>query len=148
MVRSHSCTVGSFRFGSNKVSAGALEDSCKGGVSCATGCVVGAVSGLGKPWPMRMSGAVAQPGVVAPPTVDEQLNTRPGTLPATAVTWNDDSGSKAMPQPARITVLLLFPGFQASPSRGANASTLLFLNQRSACTKLTGCEPVIGASGT
>src|SRR5258707_1298662 len=104
MVRSHSCTVGSFMFGSNTVKAGALGFNCKGAVSCVAGCVVGAVSALGNPWPMRMSGAVAQPGVVAPPTVDEQLNTRPGTLPATAVTWNDDSGSKAMPQPARITV--------------------------------------------
>src|SRR5260370_35516849 len=109
MVRSHSCTVGSFRFGSNKVSAGALEDNCKGGVSCATGCVVGAVSALGKPWPMRMSGAVAQPGVVAPPTVDVQLTTSPGTLPATAVTWNYEAGPKAVPQPTRAAGLWLSP---------------------------------------
>src|SRR5258706_6941200 len=108
------------------VSAGAFDDNCSGGVSCAAGCVVGAVSALGNPCAMRTSGAVAHPGVVVPPTVEEQLNTSPGTLPATAVTWNEDSGSNAMPQPARITVLLLLPGLQARPTRGANAFRLLF----------------------
>src|SRR6266851_6759026 len=98
---------------------------------------------------MRTSGAAVQPCVVATPTVEEQRKVRPGTLPATAVTWNDDSGSKAMPHPARITVLLLEPGLQAIPSRGAIASTLLFLNQRSACTNVTKpCEPSIDLSGT
>ena len=29
--------------------------------------------------------------------VAEQLNVSPGTLPATAVTWNDDTVSNAMP---------------------------------------------------
>src|SRR5260370_39510140 len=98
---------------------------------------------------MRTSGAAVQPCVVAPPTVEEQRKVRPGTLPATAVTWNDDSGSKAMPHPARITVLLLEPGLQAIPRRGAIASTLLFLNPRSACTQVTSpCEPSNDLSGT
>src|SRR5262249_54246183 len=105
MVRSHSCTVCSFRLGSKAVIEGALLCNCTGAVSCACGCVVGAGSTLGNPWPMRTSGTDVQPGVVVPPTVEEQLNTRPGTFPATAVTWNEEIGSKAIPHPARITVL-------------------------------------------
>src|SRR5579863_7553793 len=119
------------------VSDGALEDNCNGAVNCAAGCVLGAGRAFGNPWLMRTSGTGEQPGVVAPPTTDEQLKTSPGTLPATAVTWNDESGSKAMPHPERITVLPLDPGLQAIPTRGAMASRLLLLNQRSVCTKLS-----------
>src|SRR5258708_15407783 len=98
---------------------------------------------------MRTSGTEEQPGVVAPPATEEQLKTRPGTLPATAVTWKDDSGSKAMPHPVRMTVLPLDPGLQAIPTRGPMAPRLVFVNQRSACTELTSpCVPMIGELGT
>src|SRR5260370_27664431 len=86
---------------------------------------------------MRTSGAEEQPGVVDPSTTDEQLKTSPGALPATAVTWNDESGSKAIPHPVRMTVLPLEPGLQAIPTRGPIALRLVLLNQRSACTTLT-----------
>src|SRR5258706_1330592 len=99
------------------VSAGAFDDNCSGGVSCAAGCVVGAVSPLGTPCAMRTSGAVAHPGVAGPPTVEEQLNTSPGTLPATAVTWNEHSGSNAMPHTPRTSGLLPVPRGLARPSR-------------------------------
>src|SRR5215469_7901901 len=145
MVKSHSCTVCSLRLGSKAVMEGALESNCAGGVSCACGCVVGAGSALGKPCAMRTSGTDEQPGVVDPPTVAEQLNTRPGTLPAAAVTWKDEMGSKAIPQPARITVLSLPVGLQARPTRGARAVALSLRNQLLACWKVTGpCEPLMG----
>src|SRR5258708_8582529 len=86
---------------------------------------------------MRTSGTGEQPGVVAPPATDEQLKTSPGTLPATAVTWKEDSGSKAMPHPVRMTVLPPDPGLQAMPTRGPMAPRLLLVNHRSACTKPT-----------
>src|SRR5260370_20772263 len=98
---------------------------------------------------MRPSGTGEQPGVVAPPATDEQLKTSPGTLPATAVIWNEDSGSKAMPHPVRMTVLLPDPGLQAIPTRGPMAPRLLLVNQRSACAKLTSpCVPIMGELGT
>src|SRR6478672_11220910 len=98
---------------------------------------------------MRTSGTEEHPGVVAPPTTEEQLNTSPGTLPATAVTWNEPSASKAMPHPARMTVVLLLPGLHARPTRGPSAPGLLFLNHVSACTKLTSPDdPVMGVLGT
>src|ERR1700719_1640898 len=98
---------------------------------------------------MRTSGTEEQPGVVAPPTTEEQLKTSPGTLPATAVTWKEASGSKAMPHPERMTVLPLDPGLHAIPARGPMAPRLLLVNQRSACTKLTSpCVPMIGELGT
>src|SRR5260370_23882810 len=98
---------------------------------------------------MRTSGTAEQPGVLAPPTTEEQLKTSPGTLPATAVTWKDASGSKAMPHPVRMTVLPLKPGLQAIPTRGPMAPRLLLVNQRSACTKLTSPgEPMMGELGT
>src|SRR5213593_3714423 len=98
---------------------------------------------------MRTSGTAEQPSVVAPPGTEEQLKTSPGTLPATAVTWNEEIGSKAIPQPLRITVLPLPPGVQASPTRGAIAPRLLFLNQRFDFWKDTRPEvPTIGLLGT
>src|SRR2546427_8666678 len=98
---------------------------------------------------MRTSGTCEQPGVVAPPGSEEQLNTNPGTFPATAVTWNEDTGSKAIPQPLRITVLPLLSRLHAKPTRGPNAPRLLFLNQRSDFWKLTRPGfPTIGPSGT
>src|SRR5258708_28415669 len=97
---------------------------------------------------MRMSGAVWQPCVVAAPTVDEQFSVRPGTLPAAAVTSNDDSGSNAIPYPARITIFWLLPGDQVTPIRGANASMLLFLNHRSAWTKVTALPSLMELFGT
>src|SRR5579859_1641118 len=98
---------------------------------------------------MRTSGTKEQPGVVAPPTTEEQLKTSPGTLPATAVTWKEASGSKAIPHPERITVLPLDPGLQAIPTRGPIAPRLLLENQRSACTKLTRPgDPRMGELGT
>src|SRR5258706_10371600 len=97
---------------------------------------------------MRMSGVVWQPGVVAPPTVDEHCSVRPGTLPAAAVTSKDESGSNAIPYPARITIFWLLPGDHAMPIRGANASILLLLNHRSAWTKVTALPPVMELLGT
>src|SRR2546426_9922598 len=97
---------------------------------------------------MRTSGTGEQPGVVVPPATDEQLKTSPGTLPATAVTWKEDSGSKAMPHPVRMTVLLPDPGLQAIPTRGPMAPRVLLVNQRSAGTKLTStCVPMMGELG-
>src|SRR6202158_5001714 len=98
---------------------------------------------------MRTSGTGEQPGVVAPPTTEEQLKTSPGPFPATAVTWKEASGSKAMPHPERMTVLPLDPGLQAIPTRGPIAPGLLFVNQRSAATKLPSpCVPMMGELGT
>src|SRR5947209_8886235 len=111
------------------VRAGAFDDSCNGGVNCVAGCVLGGGRAFGKPCAMRTSGTEEHPGVVAPPATDEQLKTSPGTLPATAVTWKEPSASKAIPHPARITVLLLVPGLQAITTRGPHAPNLLLLNQ-------------------
>src|SRR5262245_16397407 len=98
---------------------------------------------------MRTSGTGPQPGVVAPPGSAEQPKTRPGTLPATAVTWNEDMGSKAIPQPERTTVLPLLPGLQAMPTRGPSVLRLLFGNHRSDFWNLTRPGfPTIGPFGT
>ena len=74
-----------------------------------------------------VAGDDAAPGeaVVDPPGTELHCSVRPGTLPAAAVTWNDDSGSNEMPHPARITVLLLPPGDHAMPNRGPMAPMLL-----------------------
>src|SRR5207237_4723472 len=98
---------------------------------------------------MRTSGTGEQPGVVAPPGTEEQLNTSPGTLPAAAVTWNEEIGSKAIPQPARTTVFPPVPGLHANPTRGASALRLLFWYQRSVFLKVTSPGfPMMGPSGT
>src|SRR6516225_4856313 len=110
--------VGIFQLGSNMVSAGALDCNCNGGVNCAAGCVLGAGSAFGNPCAIRTSGTGEHPGVVVPATTEEQLNTNPGTLPATAVTWNEPSESNAIPHPARTTVSRLLVGLQAMPTRG------------------------------
>ena len=59
--------------------------------------MLGGESDCGNPAAMVRSGTGVQPPVVVPPTVEEQDVLRPGTLPATAVTWNELMGSKAMP---------------------------------------------------
>src|SRR5262249_52299360 len=93
-----------------------------------------------------MSGTELQPGVVAPPTVAEQENVSPGTLPETAVTWNDDMGSKAIPYPDRTTKL--GRGLHAIPNRGAIAPTLFLSYQRLLFRNVTRPAPTSGLSGT
>src|SRR5215208_5139090 len=96
-LRFHWWTVGSFRLGANEVIVGALLFKSSGGVRNEEGLMVGAASEVGKPPAMVVLGTAAQPAVVVPPTVEEQLVLRPGTLPATAVTMKELTGSNARP---------------------------------------------------
>src|ERR671912_1977974 len=97
-LRFHWWTVGSLRSGANVVIVGALLLSSSGGVRKDDGLVAGGASDCGKPCETVLSeGTGVQPAVVAPPTVAEQLVLSPGTLPATAVTWNEEMGSNARP---------------------------------------------------
>src|ERR1044071_8630227 len=96
-LRFHWCTVGSLRSGAKVVMFGAFRTSSSGGVRNEEGLIVGGASACGKPPAMVVFGTAAQPAVVVPPTVEEQLVLNPGTLPATAVTWNEEIGSKASP---------------------------------------------------
>src|SRR5215210_5195886 len=96
-LRFHWWTLGSFSSGAKVVIVGALLFKSSGGVRNEEGLMVGAASEVGKPPAMVVLGTAAQPAVVVPPTVEEQLVRRPGTLPATAVTWNEEIGSKASP---------------------------------------------------
>src|SRR5262249_53371966 len=130
----------------NNVRAGAFVRSCSGGVRKEDGFTVGADNSNGNPWPIRISGTDAQPGVVAPPTVAEQENVSPGTFPDTAVTWKEAMGSNAIPYPDRITKLGL--GLHATPRRGAIAVALFRSYQRSAFRKVTSPAPTMGLSGT
>src|SRR5262249_44605689 len=125
---------------------GALVKVCSGGVRKEDGFTVGGGNSNGKPWPIRMSGAGVHPGVVAPPTVAEQEKVIPGTLPATAVTWNEEIGSKAIPYPDRITKF--GRGLHAKPSRGAIAPALFRSYQLLAFRKDTRPAPTSGLSGT
>src|SRR5215472_4093272 len=86
---------------------------------------------------MRISGTDWHPVVVEPPGTELLCRVMPGTFPETAVTWNDESGSNEMPQPARITVFWLPNGDHAIPKRGPRASRLLFWYQSCRCWKLT-----------
>ena len=75
--------------------------------------------------------------------------TKPGTRPVTAVTWNDEIGSKAMPYPARMTIRLLLPpskspktssfasGLHATPRRGPMKPSYLTSYHLSALMKVT-----------
>src|SRR5205807_2947379 len=99
---------------------------CTGGLRNEAGCVLGGASCSGNPCAIRISGTDWQPGVVDPPGTELHCSVSPGTLPEAAVTWNDESGSNEIPQPARITVLLLPPGAHARPNRGPIAPRLLF----------------------
>src|SRR5215204_2761544 len=96
-LRFHWWTLGSFRSGANVVIDGALLLSSSGGVRNDDGLMVGGASDCGKPPAMVVFGTAAQPAVVAPPTVAEQLVLKPGTLPATAVTMKELTGSNARP---------------------------------------------------
>src|SRR5687767_4129830 len=104
-LKFHSCTVGSFMSGANTVIGGELVRSCCGGLNNDEGLAEGAGSCVGKPPAsvLLMSGELTHPGVIVvkAPAVAEndvvQLCTRPGILPAAAVTWNDEIVSKAMP---------------------------------------------------
>ncbi len=84
---------------------GEFVRNCCGGLNSDEGLAEGAGNCVGKP-PARvllMSGEFTQPGVIvvkAPAlALNEvvQLWTRPGILPAAAVTWNEEIVSKAMP---------------------------------------------------
>src|SRR6185503_2293328 len=105
MLKFHSCTVGSFISGANTVIGGELVLSCCGGLNSVEGFAEGAGSCVGKPPAsvLLMSGELTQPGVIGAkaPNVAEndvvQLWTRPGILPAAAVTWKEEIVSKAMP---------------------------------------------------
>src|SRR5205085_5030155 len=96
-LRFHWWTVGSFRLGANVVIVGELLFNCRFGVRNDDGLIEGGASDTGKPPAMVVFGTATQPAVVVPPTVEEQLVLRPGTLPATAVTWNEEIGSNASP---------------------------------------------------
>ena len=80
------------------------------------------------------------------PTVAEQENVSPGTFPETAVTWNEEMGSNAIPYPDRITKL--GRGLHANPTRGAIAVALFRSYQRLVFRKLTSPAPTTGLSGT
>src|SRR5215212_6993641 len=96
-LRFHWCTDGSLRSGAKVVMFGALRTRDSSGVRNVEGLVEGGASDCGKPPEMVVTGTGVHPPVVVPPTVEEQLVLRPGTLPATAVTWNEEIGSKASP---------------------------------------------------
>src|SRR5437667_9198856 len=142
--------------GSKTVIGGELVRNCCGGVNSADGFADGAGSCIGKPpaTVLLISGELTHPAVMvvkAPAVVlyeVVQLCTSPGTLPAAAVTWNDEMVSKAMPYPRRITLLLLPPkkacsnpdlksGLYARPMRGPIAPAKLPSYQCLALTKLT-----------
>src|SRR5919199_4082467 len=93
----HWCTVGSFSFGSNAVIEGALLLSCSGGVRNDEGLIEGGGRACGKPPLIVWFGTAVHPFVVVPPTVEEQVVRKPGTLPATAVAWKELTGSNARP---------------------------------------------------
>ena len=91
--------------GANTVIGGELVLSCCGGVSSVEGLTDGGGNSVGKP-PATvefMFGELTQPAVIEEKedVVVEydvvQLCTRPGILPAAAVTWNDEIVSNAMP---------------------------------------------------
>src|ERR1044072_1031453 len=101
----HSCTVGSCISGAKTVIGGEFVRSCCGGVSNDDGFTDGAGNCVGKPpaTVLLMSGEFTQPAVIEvnAPAVAlyevVQLCTRPGILPAAAVTWKDEIVSNAMP---------------------------------------------------
>src|SRR5215204_1770559 len=95
-LRFHWWTVGSFRLGANVVMVGALLFRSTAGVRNEEGLMVGAASEVGNPPAMVVLGTLGHglPAGCVVPTVTEQLVLSPGTLPATAVTWNDEIGSK------------------------------------------------------
>jgi hypothetical protein len=80
--------------------AGAAFLSCCGGVKKLDGLTFGAGNCVGNPpaTVFVMSGEFTQPFVILlkGKTV-VQVWTKPGTLPAAAVTWKDEMVSKAMP---------------------------------------------------
>ncbi len=91
--------------GSNTVIGGELSLSCWKGVKNDDGLAEGAGSCVGNPpaTVLLISSEITHPGVIEEKddVVVEydvvQLCTNPGTLPAAAVTWNDEIVSKAMP---------------------------------------------------
>src|ERR1043166_8426094 len=100
MLKFHSCTVGKFMCGSKTVIGGALLLVCSAGVKNEEGLAVGAGSCVGNPPAsvLVMSGELTHPFViVVKGKVVVQLCTSPGTLPAAAVTWNEEIVSKAIP---------------------------------------------------
>src|SRR5215510_112251 len=105
MLKFHSCTVGNCILGAKTVIGGEFVLNCWGGVKKDDGLTEGAGSTVGKPpaTVLLTSGESTQPLVIGAnvPRVDEyeavQLCTRPGILPAAAVTWNDEMVSNAMP---------------------------------------------------
>src|SRR5712692_5769309 len=98
MFRFHSCTVGTFSFGSNTPTSGAIRYLPGDGERKLTGDLVGAGSESGKPCPiLRLASKPGHPPNGSCPTVVRHCVTRPGTLPLTDVTWKLESGSNAMP---------------------------------------------------
>jgi hypothetical protein len=95
--------------GANTVIGGAFVLSCCGGVSNVEGFTVGAGNKVGNPPEMVLFKALNRAAELAQPFVIEendcvvrlnelvQLWTSPGIRPATAVTWNDEMVSKAIP---------------------------------------------------
>ena len=83
--------------------------SCCGGVNNVEGFTVGAGNRVGKPPAMELFKELNRAAELAQPFVIEekdcvvvekelvQLCTSPGILPATAVTWNEEMVSKAIP---------------------------------------------------
>src|SRR5262245_5161272 len=108
----------------------------------------GGGSSVGNPCDRRVSF-----GIEAHPCVVEvframQANAMPGTEFAAEVARKVETGSNAMPEPARNTVFCP-QGLQVNASRGANAVMFERAHQLFVRTKVTGpWEPSTGLSGT
>src|SRR5262245_61285672 len=127
---------------------GATPNTCGGGERKLEGLMSGGGSSVGKPRERRVSrGTEAHPCVVELFCAIQE-KAIPGTEFAAAVAKKVATGSKEIPQPARITVFSPH-GVQVKARRGANAVALERFHQLSARTKETRpCEPSTGLSGT
>src|SRR5260370_39253715 len=112
MVSDHSWTVGNVRLGSNAPVSGAVPNAAIGGLNCELGFTVGVQASVLKLLTTLPS---------RPLTIGRNCRTAPGTFPPSAVTMNVFTVSKAIPYPARTTVLSFPNGDQATPSRRAKA---------------------------
>src|SRR5215831_11546814 len=101
----HSCTVGKYICGSKTVIGGATPLNCCGGVKNDEGFALGAGNWVGNPpaTVLLRSAVNTHPLVIElnefelVENEDVHVCTRPGTLPAAAVTWNDEIVSNAIP---------------------------------------------------
>src|SRR5262245_47337350 len=98
MDRFHWCTVACFRLGSAAAIAVATFAAAGAGESRLDGFTIGGGNCVGKP-PANLTlvGTVAQPVVDVPCTEATQRNVAPGTVFASPVAKNVETGSKEMP---------------------------------------------------